>query len=338
MLYNTHMNEFIICLIKYTAIFMCITYCYIKLLRIKPKACDLLAVPLFVALSAVLFFVTVYVKILVPIGLLIFGALYLLVRFKRKIYITVTVSAIALGITIFAMLISFILSFPIASVLYFVENDSIKNVLMQIFISFATVLTIVLLFKIKRLKSGIKPDKNDATFDILLYISVFNIFTLMLLYRKNITYSIYETALLIISLFGLLLIVWWRKHITFIYRDNVNKQTVRRMEDTIEEFKLNSAESDLQIAVYAKLFHYLNKAVPDCALLSESAAENSACDDVLALRDMLRRILNEMNLANEKCSFKNIPLTGVSVIDVPLIRLFTAAERKSFNASADISG
>lgn len=89
--------------------------------------------------------------------------------------------------------------------------------------------------------------------------------------------------------------------------------------------------------MYAKLFHYLNKAMPHCALLAESAATKTGDADACAARDLLHRILREMNLANEKCSLKNIPQTGVKVIDAPIIQLFTAAERKNFNASADIS-
>ncbi|MDE7162598.1 MAG: ATP-binding protein [Clostridia bacterium] len=108
------------------------------------------------------------------------------------------------------------------------------------------------------------------------------------------------------------------------------------MEKELEEYKFNSVENDLQVAVYAKLFHYLNKALPDCALIAESAAAQTDCADAYAARDMLQRVLCEMNLANEKCSLQNIPQTGEKVIDATIIRLFTAAERKNFNVSADI--
>ncbi|MBD5632092.1 MAG: sensor histidine kinase [Clostridia bacterium] len=143
--------------------------------------------------------------------------------------------------------------------------------------------------------------------------------------------------MLVVALFGLLLILWWFRHIKYNYREAVKQQNFNLMEDTIEEYKLNSVEKDLQAAVYAKLFHYLNKAVPDCAILAESAAAQTGCADACAARDMLQRVLREMNLANEKCSLQSIPQTGVRVIDAPIIQLFTAAESKNFNASADIS-
>ncbi len=331
------MIEFIISLIKYTAIFICILYAYTKLMRIKLKAWDLFDIPLFIALSSVLYFVTVYVKMLVPIGLLIFGIAFLFLRFRKPFYETVTVGTIALGISIVAFASSLIFSFPIATALYLIKNEIVKNIITQSLISLIQMIVTFILFKIKRLQSGVNPKGDPATFEILLFFSVGCILTLMIVYTKNATQTIYETVLLVIALCGLLLILWWRRHITYNYREAVNRQNVNRMEDTIEEIKLNSVETDLQVAVYSKLFHFLNKAVPDCAYLAEIAAEKTGCEDACAARDMLRRILREMNIANEKCSLQNIPQTGERLIDVPIIQLFTAAERKCINASADIT-
>lgn len=331
------MEEFIICLIKYTAIFICILYSYTKLLRIKLKAWDLFDIPLFLAFSSALYYATVYVKILVPIGFLILDIVFLFLRFRKTFYETVTVGTIALGISITMMLPSFIIGLPIAPALYIIKNELIKTALAQVLVSIIQVICVYLLFKIKRLQSGVKPKGETATFEILLFFSVGCIFTMMLLYTKNAEQSIFEIVLLIIALFGLLLILWWRRHITYNYREAVKQQNLNFMEDTIEEYKLNSAENDLQVALYAKLFHYLNKAVPDCTLLAEIAAEQTDCEEVRSVRDILHRISREMKIANEKCSMQNIPQTGVKLIDVPVIRLFTAAECKNFNASADIS-
>ncbi|MBD5583491.1 MAG: sensor histidine kinase [Clostridia bacterium] len=330
------MNEFIICLTKYTAIFTCFLYAYTKLLRIKLKVWDLFDIPIFIVLSTVLYFVTVYMKMLVPIGFLIFGSTFLYLRFRKTFYETVKVGTIALGLSIVVLLLSFFIAMPIAVIFNFINNDNLKIILAQLLNSVIQIAGTFLIFKIKRLQSGVNPKSENATFEILLFFSVGCIFTMMLLYTKNAEQSIFEIVLLIIALFGLLLILWWFRHITYNYREAVKQQNVNRMEDRIEEYELNSVENDLQVAVYAKLFHYLNKAVPDCALLAESVAVQTGCADACATRDMLHRILREMNIANEKCSLQNIPQTGVRVIDVPVIRLFTLAERKNFNVSAGI--
>ena len=331
------MNDFIICLIKYTSTFICILYTYAKLMLIKMKIWDTLAIQLFAVFSSVLYITTVYIKILVPIGLFIFSVVFLYLRFKNTFYETITVSAIALGLAIVLLLLSFFLAIPITITLNFINNETLKISLAQLIVGLIQILVIWLLFKIKRLQSGVYPKSKNASFDVLLYISIVCIFTMMLLYAEEVKQYMLKVALLIFALCGLLLIVWWRKHITYNYRDAINQQNADRMEDTIEEYKMNSAENDLQVAVYAKLFHYLNKAVPDCAILAESAATQSGCAKACDVRDMLHRILREMNIANEKCSLQNIPQTGVNVVDVTIMQLFTAAERKNFTVSAHIS-
>lgn len=331
------MEEFIVCLIKYTAIFICILYAYTKLLRLKLKIWDLFDILLFMALSVVLYFVTVYVKILVPIGLLIFGTVFLYLRFREKLYVTVTVGTIALGISIVILILAIIVGFPISIVMYFIKNEIAKNIITQIIISIIQIAGIFLLFKIKRLQSGLQPDRQNATFEMLLFISVGCIFSMMLLYTRNAEQSLYKIVLLVITLIGLLLILWWRRHITFNYRESVKQQNVDRLENTIEEYESSSAENGLKVAVYGKHNHYLNKALPNCVSLAERAAEQTGNADVCAVRDMLRDMSRELGITNEKCSMKNIPQTGVGVVDAPLIQLFAAAEKKNFNASADIS-
>lgn len=330
------MDELILSLIKYTAIFMCMLYAYTKLLRIKLKAWDLFDIPLFIALSAGLHFVTVYVKILVPAGFIIFGIAFLFLRFRKTFYETVTVGMIALGVSIIAFAVGLVFSFPMAFALYFIQNEILKNIIAQLLMSIIQMASIFLLFKIKRLRSGVNPKGETATFEILLFFSVGCIFTWMLSYTKNATQSIYETGMLVVALFGLLLILWWFKHITYTYREAVKQQNVNRMENTIEEHKLNSAENDLKVAVYAKYFHYLNKSLPDCAYLAESVAAQTGSADACAVRDMLQNILCGLNLANEKRSLQNIPQTGERIIDLPIIQLYAAAERKNLDVSAEI--
>lgn len=331
------MEEFIVCLIKYTAIFICMLYAYTKLMRLKLKVWDLFDILLFAALSAALYFVTVYVKILVPIGLLIFGTVFLYLRFREKFYDTVTVSTIALGISIVLMILSFIVGFLVAPALHFIEVETVRTIVAQLIDAVAQIIGVIILFRIKRLQSGLYPKSKNATFDILLYLSVICIFTMMLLYAEEVKQYMLKVVLLVIALCGLLLIVWWRRHITFNYRESEKQKNVDRLENTIAEYESNSAENAFKVAVYGKHNHYLNKALPNCAALAERAAEQTGNADVCAVRDMLRDMSRELGITNEKCSMKNIPQTGVGVVDAPLIQLFAAAEKKNFNASADIS-
>lgn len=228
------MKELIVCLIKFTAVFMGILYTYTKLLHIKLKVWDLFDILLFIALSAVLYFVTVYIKMLVPIGLLVLSIVCSFLRFRKTFYETVTVGTIALGISIVIYVVATILGFPIAIALYFIKNEAIKTILAQLIVSIIQIACVFLLFKIRRLRSGVNPKGETATFEILLFFSVGCIFTMMLFYTKQ---PLYEIVLLAVAFCGLLLIVWWFRHIKYNYREAVKKQNAERLENTIEEYK-----------------------------------------------------------------------------------------------------
>ncbi len=331
------MNEFILSLIKYTTIFTCMAYAFIKLLRIKPSVRDLLDLPAFFALSFILSFIAVFVKLLVPIGFLLLGSAFLFFRFRKPLYVTVTVSSIALGIAIVIFNLAMITVYPIASAFYFVENQNLNIILVQICVSFIQIACVILLFRIKRLRSGLDPEAQNASFDILLYLSIACIFTMMTLYAEDIKQYMLKVAILFISLCGLMLIIWWRRHINYTYRDRQDKKKLDELEESLNELKLKSTQKDLELTVFSKLFHYLNKAIPDCAVLVESAAAQTACTDACAAWDILSHVLQEMNLTNRKCCLQDVPQTGVREIDMPVLNLFIAAEQSRLKVSTDIT-
>ena len=194
------MNEFIICLIKYTTTFICILYAYAKLMRIKLKPWDVLDIPLFAVFSSVLYFTTVYMKILVPVGFFIFGTLFLFLRFRKSLYETITVSTIALGFAIVISNLSIVLGYIVATALNVIKNETFRNILVQLIIAIIQVLAVCLLFKNKRFKSGVYPKSKNATFDVLLYLSVICIFTMMLLYAEEVEQYMLNVVLLVFAL------------------------------------------------------------------------------------------------------------------------------------------
>lgn len=331
------MNEFILSLIKYATIFTCMTYAYIKLLRIKPNAWDLLDLPAVFALTFVLSLIAVFVKLLVPLGFLLLGSAFLFLRFRKPIYVTVTVSAIALGISIVLYLFSFLVATLLTMSFHLVNNEYIQKTIGVVFDAVLQITGVLLLFRIKRLRSGLNPETKNATFDILLYLSIACIFTMMMLYAEEIKQYMLKVAILFISLFGLLLITWWRRHISYNYRDGADKKKLEELEQAVHEHELQATQNDFEVKAFSKLFHYLNKAIPDCAVLVESAAAQTGCNDACAAGDILSRVLQEMNLTNRKCSLQGIPQTGVREIDMPILSLFTAAEQTRLKVSTDIS-
>ena len=328
------MNEFILSLFKYTSILICVLYTYAKLLRLKLKVLDLSAIPLFIALSAVLHFATVHIKILVPTGILLFVTVFLYLRFKRPVSETVTVSIIAFAVSIAIYVFVFTLSAPVTATCEFIKNDDVSIILANSIISVLQILAPFLLFKIRRFRSGVDPNGDTATFEILLFSGICCIIAMTLFYTDQ---SLYEIVLLASVVCSLLLILRWRRHITYNYREAMKRRKVKNLEEEIAECELRSAENKLQVSSYSKTFHYLNKSIPHCTNLADKLADDTGCEDACALRNMLHRVSAEINVTNEKCSFMNIPLTGVRVIDMPVYELYTLAETKNIKVSADVS-
>ena len=328
------MNEFILSLFKYTSILICVLYTYAKLLRLKLKVLDLSAIPLFIALSAVLHFATVHIKILVPAGILLSVTVFLYLRFKRPVSETVTVSIIAFAVSIAIYVFVFTLSAPVTATCEFIKNDDVSIILANSIISVLQILAPFLLFKIRRFRSGVDPNGDTATFEILLFSGICCIISMTLFYTDQ---SLYEIVLIASAVCSLLLILRWRRHITYNYREAMKRRKVKNLEEEIAECELRSAENKLQVTSYSKTFHYLNKSIPHCTNLADKLADDTGCEDACALRNMLHRVSAEINVTNEKCSFMNIPLTGVRVIDMPVYELYTLAETKNIKVSADVS-
>lgn len=328
------MNEFILSLFKYTSILICVLYTYAKLLRLKLKVLDLSAIPLFIALSAVLHFATVHIKILVPAGILLFVTVFLYLRFKRPVSETVTVSIIAFAVSIAIYVFVFTLSAPVTATCEFIKNDDVSIILANSIVSVLQILAPFLLFKIRRFRSGVDPNGDTATFEILLFSGICCIISMTLFYTDQ---SLYEIVLIASAVCSLLLILRWRRHITYNYREAMKRRKVKNLEEEIAECELRSAENKLQVTSYSKTFHYLNKSIPHCTNLADKLADDTGCEDACALRNMLHRVSAEINVTNEKCSCMDIPLTGVRVIDMPVYELYTLAETKNIKVSADVS-
>ncbi len=327
------MNEFILSLIKYTAIFLCMIYAYMKLERIKPTIVDLFTMPLFIILAAILSGVKGNAQIFVPIGFLIFGIIFLLLRFKKPIYETVTVGTVALGFSLFKYSVANIICYVVAVVLELAQAGTLKPIFAQALTSICQIVGICLIFKIKRFQSGIIPKNKNASFDVMLYLSVLCIFTMTLLYADNVKEYMLKVVMLVIILCGLLLVFWCRKHITYNYLESNARQRLEILENELKERKLNYEEIEYQLNVYAKQFHYLNKTIPACIKYLEQAAVQAPSGTVNNVLEMMRDMSNELKLTNQKCSLSNLPLTGVREIDIPILELYNASEQKNVKVS-----
>ncbi len=335
------MVEIIIAIIKYSVLFAGSLYGFLKLLQIKLKWLNLLDLPVAVVCATALYFATKYLRLLLPAGFWLLTFLYCLARYRRSVLITATTSVISCGITIISMVVAFVVSIPIEMLTFtFIPNEEIRNIITVCIVSILQLLAIFLIFKIKRLRSGISIQNNNGTIEILLLISILSIFLMTLLYTDNVANSPTELIVITITFCGLGLIIWWKKHVANNYQKQLYKRNEEIYEHQIGEYekeleKLKSHNDDL-----AKIIHRDNKLIPAMAAAVEKLIANAP--DKSEYEDLLKQLKNlstERNLMVESYQAKsdNLPKTGNCSLDTVMRFLSDKAARNNVSAAFEIA-
>ncbi len=257
------MEAFLLALSKYSVLFICGFYGYLKLAKIKLKLINLLDVLVAVAFACALYFATNKVRLLLPVCFLLITFLYTLVRYRRSLLTTVTLSVISCGIAIFTMVIAFIISLPFEFIVFkFVLHETVRNAIIAVLLCSLQLITTFLIFRIKRLRSGISLQSNNGTIELLLLISILSIFFYSTFYIKNVTQSPVELIMMTLVFCGLGIIILWRKHVTNSYHDQIQKRNEIMYESRIEEYEKEKHALLEQNAELSKIIHRDNKLIP----------------------------------------------------------------------------
>jgi len=198
-----------------------------------------------------------------------------------------------------------------------------------------------LIYRIKRLKSGISVQNNDGSVEILLLISILCIFLMTLFYAENLTNSYADLIVSTIIFCGLALIVWWRKHVTNNYLKQLHKRNESIYEHRIEEYEKERGELLAQNAELSKIIHRDNKLIPAMAAAVEkviaSASNKNDFDDILSQLEELSAEHKEIiNLYQAKSD--TLPKTGNTALDAVIHFLNTKCLQCGVSAEFKIDG
>ncbi|MDE6868283.1 MAG: hypothetical protein K2J83_03970, partial [Clostridia bacterium] len=333
------MIEDILIIAKYTVLFICSFYGFIKLTKIKLNLLNLLDLLVTVVLAIALHFATKNLKMLVPVGFLLLTFLYCL-RFRRPVLTTTTISVISCGITIITMVIAFVVSIPFEFLTFaFIPNAVLRDVITLILVCVLMLVIIFLTYRIKRLKSGISIQSNTGTIEILLLISILSIFLMTLFYTDNIANSPLELIVLALLFCGLAFIIWWKKHVTNNYQKQVYKRNEIIYERRIEEYEQKQKKLLNQNDELSKIIHRDNKLIPAMASAVEKLIENSP--DKKEFEDLLNQLKSlseERNRVIDEYQAKtdSLPKTGNSLLDAVLHFLNSNAKQNKIAAEFKI--
>lgn len=326
--------EELISIIKYSVLFISNFYAFVKLSKRCLDFRNLIDLVFAVLFGILLYYTTRQFRLLVPIGLLLLTIIYTFIRYKNIFRLnTVTLSVIAYGITIGIMVFASVVALPLGAILYaVVDNLRIRNLIMIILLSVLQLVSIRILFKIKRFKSGLSLQNKDGIIELLLLISSFMIFLMTLFYTDSIGSSPTEIIILAIVFCGLTFIIWWRKHISNNYREQLYKRNESIYEERINTYEEEHLELIRQNEELSKIIHRDNKLIPAMVIAVEQLfSQTQYSDQVKPLLDQLKDIANEHNKVINEFEKANdtLPSTNNASLDAVVRFLFLKANKEN---------
>lgn len=333
-------NDLII-ILRWFIIFSCGFYGYIKLSRIKIKLINLIDLLAAVIIATGLYFATKQIRILRPIGLLLFISLYNLIRYRSPILNTVVTSTISCGISIISYTFAIIVSIPFDFLLFLRKpTELVFNIVTVATICTLQIILTFFIYRIKRFKSGISVQRNDGNLELLLLASILSIFLMTLFFTDNVDNSPFTIILLCFVFCGLGFIIWWRKHITGNYQKQLYKRNEAQYEARIKEYEKERAELLANNDELAKIIHRDNKLIPAMVIAVNDLIKNgNSCEDAVKILSQLEELSSERKEVIERYQAKSdtLPKTNNAAFDGVLRYIESRATQSGVEFSVNIN-
>lgn len=287
--------------IKYLTLLVSILYTFMKLTGMRFKKVDIFYIALLPAFAVGLHYVDFYVKMLVPITILVFYVAVFKLRYIKMAFgDVINMATISVGISVFFMLIGFLISLPLVLPLFGVGNEELRALIAQIPLCLVMLLMTFLLFKIKRFESAITPLKKDGTYDALTFGGIVSIFAMTVYYISRYTViGIFEMSFLFLAFSALTLIIGWRRVITQRYRQDVLHRNAELLKKELETNSEQLTELSEKNEELAKIIHRDNKLIPSMMLALEEYLKNYDEERAAALHTELKNLYAERAMAVE---------------------------------------
>lgn len=323
--------EIIVFLIKYFAFFFSIFYAFNKISAVKINAYVLLDIAVALILSGALYFITLYVKIIMQLCILLLSTVYLIIRHRNSLYKNIAGSIVACGISSFIFILSTLISVPVNYLCFaLINNNLVRNLSTQILYSLLHIGGVVLLFRIKRFKSGVNPDKSDGNFEMLLLCSGACQILMTVFYGQSMKSVVPLIAIIGIIIFGLIFIVRWRTHIKSTYQKQILRRNSELLEQRITSYEAETVELKRQNEELAKIIHRDNKLIPAMAVAVQKIASKYGRNEELdGLLEQLKNLSDERKSLIEKYQSENeqLPKSGVLSLDAVHYFIWSKAEK-----------
>lgn len=325
------LSEIIVFLIKYFAFFFSVFYAFNKISAIKINVLVIFDILAALLLPLPLYFITLYVRIILPLCILVLSTVYLLIRHRHSFFKTITRSIVACGISSFIFILSIIISIPVNYLCFnFIDNEFTRNFSTQILYSLLHIGGVALLFRIKRFRSGVQPDKSEGNFEMLLLCSGACMILMTVFYGQSMKSVVPLLAVVGIIIFGLIFIVRWRTHIKSNYQKQIYRRNTELLEQRITAYEAENTELKRQNEELAKIIHRDNKLIPAMTVaVQEIIAKYGKNEELDSLLNQLKSLSDERKSLIEKYQSENeqLPKSGVLSLDAVHYFIWSKAEK-----------
>lgn len=322
--------------IKYLFIILYSYYVYYKLLNLKIKT--LLDIIIYTAMSLLCSVFIAYFRSDFPYIGLIFMVIpfivFITIRTKTEFRLSIITSVIACGISNASIVISYIFSSIIFSILGFEFDDVSKDLYPLLITVFIDSILLIFLFRLKRLRKGMpfltdRPADNIGTTISLLVLG--SIATLI--NNEGPSYiSILPFTMIIVS--AIYIIIWWHKWITRTYINRKRDQEIQDLYRKIAEKDNYIEKLKEQNVAFGKLIHQDNKLIPAMEMAVTELLKFHITNDSGEQRQRTQALLDDIKnkakgrkgiLDNIEHQPKQFPTTGLASLDA----LFTYLSAKA---------
>lgn len=337
------MTEFIC---KYFTIIFCCFYTYAKLLN-QPITIKQIAIDsaLSLCLSAFTYYLKLYIPPLIIPFIVVVSIVFLTLSTKTKLELSITTTILSFGISyafLNIFIIIFALIFPLINDGYSTDNVTIITVCACT----TQILLINVLFRLKRLKSGMPFLKYKGDSNTGIFFSVLLLCGAMILSGQKNSELVYIIPVVLIFLCGVFVIFWWRGKLAKTYIERLRSDELCGLKDTIRNKDLQIENLRQQNDTLAKIIHKDNKLIPAMELAvkeylefyeeSGSKARENGRELIMQLEKMFDErsgILKESQAENVK-----LPLTNVLSIDSLMKYMFNKAKENGVILEFALSG
>lgn len=311
--------------IKYFGIIISGFYVYGKILNIKRnKKTILLNLTCSIILSSFMYIVFLKCKFLI-IPLLVFLS-FAYLKWVYKIPLALSFNTTLISISI-SYIFNYISAIAMAAIFGFgnVEFSASTEVLSSLCVTIFQLLFIYLLFKIKRLKSGMPflVNKADSKIGLLISLALIACF----IWSSNAgspTSYLFVIPIVFVILGSICIFVWWKNRLTKNYLKQLKNNEFQNLQNVLQKQKMEIERLKQHNDALAKIIHKDNKLIPAMELAVREYLEQSDLQDEFDIRQKGNALLKELeSISGERsgvikdyqhCHVK-VPATGVLPID-----------------------